>query len=97
MAANDANGAAVLPLPLDSVNEDIEAALDDFLLQLPSFDDDTDVLGGGAPLPPVITTAERPADAFLCILSPFAGEHAERGGAVRHAAAQQPRRAGVRG
>ena len=46
--------AAQLPLPLDSVNEDIEAALDDFLLQLPSFDDDSDVLGGGGgPLPAV--------------------------------------------
>ena len=54
MAATDASGATVLPLPLDNVNEDIEAALEIALNDfLPSFDDDADILGGGAPLPAV--------------------------------------------
>ena len=53
ISATNATGAVVLPIEISDVNEDIEAALDDFLLQLPSFDDDTDVLGGGAALPAV--------------------------------------------
>jgi hypothetical protein len=53
ISATNATGAVVLPIEISDVNEDIEAALDDFLLQLPSFDDETDVLGGGAALPAV--------------------------------------------
>ena len=53
ISATNATNAVVLPIEILDVNEDIEAALDDFLLQLPSFDDETDVLGGGAALPAV--------------------------------------------